>query len=252
MCKVLAIILNYQINPYNKVENTIRKAVYKSKFLGKILSYFSNCFQLKILAFYKDKEIVELIQNVKKEVNFAFFPIEAFVLHSIVKSQSVLEGEMAEVGVFQGGSSKIICEAKRNRKLHLFDTFSGLPSVSEKDTHFGMKYWKNNQFNNTSEDSVKKYLSKYDNVFIYSGKFPETGKFVIGKKFSFVHLDVDLYDSTKNCLEFFYPNLIKGGIILTHDFHTGGVKTAFDEFLKNKSLPVIELSGSQCMIIKIE
>lgn len=169
-----------------------------------------------------------------------------------MRSQSALEGEMAEVGVFQGGSSKIICEAKRNRSLHLFDTFSGLPGVSEKDTHFGMKYWQDNQFNNTSEDSVKKYLSIYDNVFTYSGKFPETGKSIIGKKFSFVHLDVDLYESTKNCLEFFYPTLISGGIILTHDFHTDGVKSAFEEFSKNKSIPIIELSGSQCMIVKIE
>lgn len=232
--------------------NAIRKGVYKSKFLGRILGNILIYFQLLILEFYKDKEIVKLIKTVKKEVDFAFFPIEAFVLYSIVRSQSILEGEMAEVGVFQGGSSKIICEAKRNRSLHLFDTFSGLPQVSEKDTHFGMKYWCHNQFNNTNEDSVKEYLSKYDNVFTYSGKFPETGKSIIEKKFSFVHLDVDLYESTKNCLDFFYPNLINGGIILTHDYHTDGVKSAFEEFKKNKSIPVIELSGSQCMIVKIE
>ena len=234
------------------MEDTIRKAVYKFKFLSSILGTFSNYFQFQLLSFYKDKEIVDMIKQIKKEVDFAFFPIEAFTLYSIVKSQSILDGEMAEVGVFQGGSSKIICEAKKNRILHLFDTFSGLPKVTEKDTHFGIKYWKDNQFDNTSEDTVKKYLSQYDNVFTYSGKFPETTSLIQGKKFSFVHLDVDLYESTKNCLEYFFPNLVKGGIILTHDYHTQGVKTAFDEFLKNKSLPIIELSGSQCMIVKID
>lgn len=234
------------------MENTFRKGVYKSSFIGKVLGSISTYFQFKLLSFYKDPEIVNLIKNVKKEVDFAFFPMEAFVLFSIAKSQSNLEGEMAEVGVFQGGSSKIICEAKKTTPLHLFDTFSGLPKISERDTHFGIKYWKDNQFNNTSENDVKNYLSKYENVFTYSGKFPDTGEPIKEKKFSFVHLDVDLYESTKNCLEFFYPNLIEGGIILTHDFHTGGVKAAFDEFLENKSIPVIELSGSQCMIVKTE
>ncbi|WP_428324971.1 TylF/MycF/NovP-related O-methyltransferase [Nitrosopumilus sp.] len=234
------------------MEESTKKSVYKFKFLGNILGNFSNYFQLQLLAFYKDKKIVDLIKKIKKEVDFAFFPIEAFVVYSIAKSQCVLEGDMAEIGVFQGGSAKIICEAKKNRNLHLFDTFSGLPKVSEKDTHFGMKYWKDDQFNNTSENVVKDYLSKYDNVYTHSGKFPETGTFVSEKKFSFVHLDVDLYQSTKDCLDFFYPRLVKGGIILTHDFHTGGVKLAFEEFLKNKKLPVIELSGSQCMIVKVD
>lgn len=95
------------------MEDTIRKGVYKFKFLSNILGIFSNYFQFQLLSFYKDKEIVNIIKQVKKEVDFAFFPIEAFILYSIVKSQCTLDGEMAEVGVFQGGSSKIICEAKK-------------------------------------------------------------------------------------------------------------------------------------------
>ena len=34
---------------------------------------------------------------------------------------------MAEVGVYQGVSAKLICEAKGDKELHLFDTFEGLP-----------------------------------------------------------------------------------------------------------------------------
>jgi hypothetical protein len=159
---------------------------------------------------------------------------------------------MAEVGVYQGGSAKIICHVKGEKKLHLFDTFSGLPKVTDNDTHFGVKYWKDGQFDDTSDLHVKNYLSKYPNVFLYKGEFPLTADPVKNNKFSFVHLDVDLYKSTLDSLEFFFPRLIRGGIILTHDYHSSGVQKAFNEFFQNKKIPFIELTGSQCMIIKNE
>ena len=234
------------------MNNIFKKLVYRSDLLGKLLGYFNTKFQFSLLSFYNDKKTVDLIKTIKNEVDLAFFPFEAFLIYSITKSQSKLEGEMAEVGVYQGGSAKLICDAKENKKLHLFDTFEGLPHVSEIDTHFGTKFCNDKEFNNTSEEAVKKFLSCYNNVYIYKGKFPETTEPVMKSKFSFVHLDVDLYESTLSCLKFFYPRLINGGIILTHDFHTKGVNTAFKEFFQNKVIAIIELAGSQCMVIKIE
>jgi len=231
------------------VDDSIRRSVYKTKALGSVLGYFLYFFQFKLLSFYKGQQIVDLIKSIKNEVDLAFYPYEAYIVYSIAKSQSNLEGDMAEVGVYQGGSAKIICEAKQKARLHLFDTFSGLPPVSDKDTHFGTKFWQDNEFGNTSEESVKKYLSKYDSVFLYKGIFPETSDPIKDSKFSFVHLDVDLYQSTRDCLEFFYPRLIKGGIILTHDYHSNGVQIAFKEYFQNMKIPIIELTGSQCMII---
>ena len=233
------------------MDNKLRKIIYKSTLLGKFLGYFLNYFQYKILSFYKDEQIVNLIKNTKSEVDFAFYPHEAFTLYSITKSQSNILGDMAEVGAYQGGSSKIICEAKKEQIFHIFDTFEGLPNVTEKDIHFGTKFWKDNDFNHTSEEKVKKYLSKYSNVFFHKGLFPFTAEPIMNSKFSFVHLDVDLYESTLESLKFFYPRLVTGGIILTHDFHSHGVNTAFHEFFNNKQIPFIELTGSQCMIVKL-
>lgn len=231
-------------------DNT-RKIVYKRNFLSKILSTFNTEFQFKLLSFYKDKKIVDLIKSIKKEIDFAFYPIEAFHVFSIANSQSRIKGDMAEVGVYQGGSAKLICEAKKENKLHLFDTFEGLPEVSNQDTHFGKKYWETGEFNNTSLQGVKNYLSDYDNVKFYKGKFPETADSIEETQFSFVHLDVDLYQSTIDCLNFFFPRMVTGGIILTHDYHTSGVKRAFEEFFHDKKVPLLELSGSQCLVIKV-
>ena len=227
-----------------------RSTVYSSNQIGKILGYFSTKFQYKLLSFYKERKVVDLIRNIKNEVNFAFFPYEAYMLYSIAKSQQELDGDMAEVGVYQGGSAKLISEVKGDKKLFLFDTFIGLQELSDDDTHFGKKHWKKNEFNDTSLETVKNYLSSYNNIQIIKGEFPKTAVSIHNSKFSFVHLDVDLYRSTIECLKFFYPRLVNGGIILVHDYHSDGIQKAFKEFLQSNKVQLIELTGSQCMIIK--
>jgi hypothetical protein len=65
-----------------------------------------------------------------------------------------------------------------------------------------------------------------------------------------VHLDADLYRSALDSLNFFCPRLVDEGIILSDDYHADGVKRAFDEFFKDKQKSVIELAGSQCIVIR--
>jgi O-methyltransferase len=252
MCKIFGhnIKLTILLKANRSMVDNTRKLVYGSRIFAKLMSNLNTKFQFRLLSFYNDKKIIDLIKIVKKEVDFAFFPIEAYHVYSIAKSQSKLDGDMVEVGVYQGGSAKLIAEVKNGKELHLFDTFEGLPKVSEKDTHFGTQYWKTGEFSNTSLENVENYLSNYKNVYCYKGKFPETSEPIKNKKFSFVHLDVDLYQSTMDCLNFFYPRMITGGIILTHDYHTSGVRDAFEEFFQDKNIPWIKLSGSQCLVVK--
>ena len=254
MCKIFGhnIKLTILLKANRSMVDNTRKLVYGSSIFAKLMSNLNTKFQFRLLSFYNDKKIIDLIKIVKKEVDFAFFPIEAYHVYSIAKSQSKLDGDMAEVGVYQGGSAKLIAEVKNEKELYLFDTFEGLPKVSTKDTHFGTSYWKTGEFSNTSLENVENYLSNYKNIYCYKGKFPETSEPIKTKKFSFVHLDVDLFQSTIDCLEFFYPRMINGGIILTHDYHTDGVKQAFNEFCKDKKIPQIQLLGSQCAITKLE
>jgi len=103
-----------------------------------------------------------------------------------------------------------------------------------------------------SLENVKNYLKKYSNFYIYKGLFPNTSKPIKNKKFSFVNLDVDIYESTLNCLKFFYPRMSIGGIIISHDYNTiRGVRKAIDYFFKNKPETIIELSTSQGLVVKI-
>ena len=227
-----------------------RKIIYGSKISSKISEYILSKFQFFLLSFYKEKNIVDLIKQIKTDVDFAVFPYEAYLIYSIARTQEGLEGDMAEIGVYQGGSAKLICEAKKKRNLFLFDTFEGLPDVSDVDTHFGKKFWKKNQFNNTSEQQIRIFLKDYDNVKIVKGVFPNSAEPIENAKFSFVHLDVDLYKSTVDCLRYFFPRMINGGIILIHDFHTDGIKKAIKEFSSENPIHIIDLNGTQGMILK--
>lgn len=169
---------------------------------------------------------------------------EAFLIYSTAQNTGKIEGDIAEVGVFKGGSAKLICEAKGGRTLHLFDTFKGIPSVGEEDAPFHV-----GQFA-ASLDSVSDYLKDYRNVHFHEGIFPETAEPVKNNRFSFVHLDVDTHESTLACLTFFYPRLSQGGVIITHDSLEPGVNRAFYEYFEDKPEPIIELFHSQALVVK--
>ena len=210
---------------------------------------FANCliiiFELKVMSYYHDKEIMSLIKEIINEDKpFLLKPSELLLIYSFAKNQTYINGDYAEVGVFKGATAKAICEAKKDKHLYLFDTFEGLPQISEIDSKFRIKMFKSNY------QKVKEKLTKYQNVFIYKGIFPETGASVLNKKFAFVHLDVDTYQSTKDCLEFFYDKMSKNGIIISHDYHAQGVKRAFGEFFAEKPEKIIQLPMSQCLITK--
>lgn len=192
-------------------------------------------------------DLKKLIKNTRKDRNMLLSNAEAMQVFMAVSATREVPGDIAEVGVYRGGSARIICEAKEDdRTLHLFDTFEGLPEVDDKsDLIFKKGLYK------SSYDEVKNYLAPYPNVEFYKGLFPDTAGPVEDKKFSFVNLDVDLYKSTLAGLEFFYPRLSPGGILISHDYSTmAGVKRAFKEFFAENPEFVKKLPGSQCIVIK--
>jgi len=203
-----------------------------------------------VVVFYDDNnknKILDLIYKIKKETKLLLFDNEALQLYTAVKNAQKIKGSLAEVGVFKGGSAKIICEAKDNRNLYLFDTFSGIPQVKKIDqpNFYVGKY-------SCHLEEVKKYLKKYKNVFFINGVFPLSAENLKKIKFSFVHLDVDTYKDTLNSLKYFYPKINRGGVIIIHDYlWVEGVKKAVNNYFFIKKEPVIELSGTQCLIIKI-
>jgi len=178
-------------------------------------------------------------------------PLEAGQLLSLVRSTSKLGGSMAELGVFRGGSARLIAESDASRPLHLFDTFAGLPTPAAGDTALGAGNFQAGQFA-CSLDDVRAYLGVRPNLHFHQGLFPASAAGCEDLRFSFVHVDVDLYDSSRAALEFFWPRMIPGGVLLSHDYLTcAGPHRAISEFFANRQEVVIELPGDQAVIAKL-
>lgn len=197
---------------------------------------------------HQRKAVLDLVAAIKAERPMHLHPVEGLQLFEAVRGCSKIPGDIAEVGVFKGGSAKIICEARgvSEKQLHLFDTFEGLPTPGAHDP----EKFRKGAFLSSLED-VRKFLSSYRGVSCYKGLFPETAGPIRSHTFSFVHLDVDLYESTLSALQFFYNRMNSGGVIISHDYQSAaGVKKAFDEFFSDKPEFVIELAISQCLVVK--
>lgn len=168
------------------------------------------------------------------------------------KQALTLQGDVAEIGVFRGGGARILAEVFSSKQIHLFDTFEGMPEVDKKEDNL-KAVWKG-RYDDTSLTEVKNYLTEFNNINFYKGIFPKTSKPITGKKFCFVHIDTDIYQSTKACLQFFYPRMVLGGIIICDDYMSlecRGVEKAVDEFFKDKKEFPIHTTYHQCAIIKL-
>jgi len=179
-------------------------------------------------------------------------------LEEQAKQVKNLPGAVAEIGVYLGGTAKLLASTLMDKDIHLFDTFEGMPEVTKWDKHkkgdFGGAAELREQRKQqrvaapVSDDSisllerVKGYLSDYSNVHFYPGLFPETTEDLVESTFCLVHVDVDIYESTKASIEYFWPKLVSGGIMVFDDYNAPscpGTNKAVDEFFKPLGLAVV-------------
>jgi len=224
--------------------------LYKIPLLRRFLESLLYRFQLVLLRFYVDDAMYALIRSVYRERRILVQPFEALLVYHLAAMRSRSPGAMAEVGVAGGGTAKLICAAAGDKDFFGFDTFSGLPAVQKEDTHGKVRFFKAHQFA-ADEESVRKYLSPFRNVHLVRGVFPESARDLQEATFGFVHLDADLYESTREGLRFFWSRMTSGGVILIHDSHADGVKRAITEFIEQHAIhSCFKAVCSQFVILK--
>ena len=106
----------------------------------------------------------------------------------------------------------------------------------------------------SSFTKFKRDFKPYEFVKPCRGWIPYTFDHIdSGEQFSFVHIDVDLYEPIKEALSFFYPRMRKGSIIVVDDYGSAlfpGAKKAVQEFLSQNSHEYfIENNVGGCLII---
>ena len=149
---------------------------------------------------------------------------------------SSLVGDSIEIGVHRGDSALLIRQLLPDGKLFLCDTFTGMPDfiIPGLDEH------RHKDFDDTSERYVQDKFANDPGVTIIPGIFPQSANCET-KGLRFAHIDVDIYLSTLDALEWCWPRMIDGGIMLDDDYncHTcRGAKRAVDEFAKRHGVDV--------------
>jgi hypothetical protein len=137
-----------------------------------------------------------------------------------------LRGDIAELGTYRGGVAKMMGYYAPACRLHIFDTFTGIPSDDP--------YVNGHRVGDFATDfeDVKAYVNN-PNAAYHVGFFPAT----IPKdeiQYRFVHLDGDLRQTTVDALRYFWPRMVEGGVIVLDDLdwvRTQGVREALNEVL---------------------
>ena len=225
--------------------------------IKKILGVKDACSAFDEFCGYKyqwanDREFNDLYSKAlekTKTVNFFPHKIRSYTLMQLLKMAP--EGEIVECGVFKGTTAYQI-RSLTNKPIHLFDSFEGISGREKADSQRDGDIGGKGEIACSLED-VKKYLSDFYDFKYYKGWIPDKFSDVKDLKFAFVHVDVDVYQPTKDSFDFFYPRMVKGGIIVCDDYGFltwPGCKKAVDEMAEKYGFKVLPLTTGQCVIFK--
>ncbi len=165
------------------------------------------------------------------------------------QSAKLSEGALIEVGVWRGGTGALIAKQAElsgiNQPVYLCDTFTGVVKAGVNDSTYT-----GGEHDNTSLGTVEKLVAdlKLRNVRILKGIFPDdTEHAVESDKIRFCHVDVDVYQSTKDIIDWVWPRLVPGGIIVFDDYGSafcdGITKYMNEEMHKPDRIMLYNLNG---------
>ncbi len=139
------------------------------------------------------------------------------------------------------------------QKIVAFDTFGRFPdAVFEPDISRRQEFIEEAGDKSISKDeltSLLEDLNLYENIELVEGDILETAPSYIQSnphmKLSLLHIDVDLFEPTKACLECFYTHVVRGGIVILDDYGAfPGANKAIDGFLHGKAVVIQKLPYS--------
>lgn len=185
-----------------------------------------------------------------------------------------IPGDLVECGVWKGGSAMVmaLALARRgsfDRKIYLYDTFSGMAQPTEKDTKIGssvaaLDTWGTRvregyvDWCYASLEDVKKNMASTGypagNIVFVPGKVEETIPEVAPGRIAVLRLDTDWYESTAHELKFLYPLLSLHGVLVLDDYgHWAGMKEAFDTYYAQNraAMMLTRVDGSARIGVKI-
>jgi hypothetical protein len=183
-----------------------------------------------------------------------------FGIAQAARSVTDVPGDACEIGCLAGLSAWLAADAFRQsgKKItfHLCDSFEGLSEYTEKDRDKtgAMPGFAPTQFK-CPEDQVRKNLAEFDFIRTHKGWIPEPFKVLQDARFCYGHIDVDLYEPTRDSIHFIWERLNPRGVVLFDDYGTclfPGARVAIDEFFQGrKDYFLYEQPAGQAVAVKI-
>ncbi len=220
----------------------------------------------------------EFIREYQEIEPYTMTSIErVFALKSAVQYtvDNNIQGSYVECGVWKGGSCMIIAKTlmqlnKLDKEIWLYDTFDGMTNPTNNDVEVetnlrGMELLENvdkttdrlNMWAYAPKDLVIENMNSTgfpkDKIKYIEGKVEETLLNDKPASIALLRLDTDWYESTKKELEYLYPLLVSGGVLIIDDYgHFKGSKKAVDDYFNNiKEKPLLHrIDYSGRMVIK--
>jgi len=171
---------------------------------------------------------------------------------------SKLQGDFVECGVNTGMMSLAICKYvdfnRIGKTFWLFDTFCGIPVEQAKDEQEVAHVAAHNQGNYFEcYELAKQNFSPYHNAKLIRGKVPETLSSVSIERISYLSIDMNLEVPERAAIEYFWPKMVSGGIVLFDDYGFVGYEAqheSADDFASKMGVAVLSLPTGQGILIK--
>lgn len=174
-----------------------------------------------------------------------------------------LPGDFIECGVNRGFLSSAIMEAlgwnQLERTFYLLDTFRGLDErfVSAPELQDGALR-KNAEalasgFYTANSALVRANFAEWKNVCIIEGAIPETLTQIAAQRVAYLHLDMNCAPPEVAALEFLWPRLVPGALVLLDDYAYrgyGAQKLAMDEFARRRGVQIASLPTGQGLLLR--
>ena len=188
------------------------------------------------------------------ELKWRHYFISSSILYSIKFGETNDNLQFVECGVGDGISAfvalnEITCNLTSDFKMHLFDAWTSMKSEYLSDT----KSPNIGKYFDLSLERTKSNLRKFEkNIIYHKGFVPETFNQLpeSPKTISYLHIDLNSAKPTLDVLGFFYPKLVKGGIIIFDDYGWDGypdTKNVIDEFFSKKKGILVKLPTGQAI-----
>jgi hypothetical protein len=209
-----------------------------------------------VLAFRPDEQFFQLADPVVTTRRTLLGYDRLYVFWQAIGNVQGLPGAVAEIGSYRGGSayflaSSFLAVTGKEATIHVFDTFEGHPAIqiTERDN-----FHKPGQFSDTSYEDVRDYLSPFASLQVHKGDVSLSLPRLEETSYRLVHIDTDLYRPTLECLEYFTPRLVPGGVVVLDDYASAkcsGVAEAVVEYLATSDdYQVWDMRTEQLMLVK--